>query len=215
MNKTFDSWESEELELTFGVNRVKNHPSLLNWLSAKCDFDECIKRDLIFIRTTLLDNADFWNEDELKFFFISQVVGKVNFHNHNFNAFTQRPLAAMVKDLNGNDVELKGRVEFVVARGKQHPRQPYFFLHEYKPEKRRETDPLGQLLAAMLAARALNHVEHLLYGCYIIGRNWFFVILEKDYYSVSDAFVATQDDLFDIYCILVACKNHIIEMTRD
>jgi hypothetical protein len=37
-----------------------------------------------------------------------------------------------------------------------------------------------------------------LYGCYVVGRNWFFLVLNGKEYDVSLAYDATQDDLFDI-----------------
>ncbi len=210
--KTFEHWQFEELELTFGLERLYEYEPLQTWLDARCEIDDVTKNMLSRLKQELIFNADSWNEDELKFFFISQVIYTVNFTGKKFKAFTQRPLSAKKKDLNGNEVELKGRVEFVVATGKQNPREPFFFLHEYKPEKRRETDPLGQLLAAMLAARELNPVKHTLYGCYVIGRYWFFVILVGDKYAVSQSFDATQDDLSDIFCILKACKKSVEQL---
>jgi hypothetical protein len=210
--KSFEYWQYEDLELTFGLERLYEYEPLSAWLSEQCEIIEPAKSLLDTLQQELIQKADAWNEDELKFFFISQVIFLVNFSGKKFNAFTQRPLAAKKKDVHGNEVELKGRVEFMVATGKQNPREPFFFLHEYKPEKRRDTDPLGQLLSAMLAARALNQVKHTLYGCYVIGRNWFFVILEGDKYCVSQAFDATQDDLFRIYCILKACRRYVEQL---
>ncbi len=207
--KSFEQWQYEELELTFGLERLYEYEPLQAWLTEKCELVEPLKSQLERLRQELVYGADAWNEDELKFFFISPVIHLVDFTSKKFRAFTQRPLAAKKMDVRGNEVELKGRVEFVVAIGKQNPREPFFFLHEYKPEKRRDTDPLGQLLAAMLAARELNPVKHTLYGCYVIGRYWYFVILDGDKYAVSQSFDATQDDIFNIYCILKACKGYV------
>lgn len=49
--------------------------------------------------------------------------------------------------------------------------EPHFFLPEYKPEKNRDNDPLGQLLIAMVAAREANKDDNPMYGIYINGRN--------------------------------------------
>ncbi len=208
--KTFENWESEELELTFGLQRVKNSLSLGQWLKAKCIITDIENLRIDILRSELSDNADYWNEDELKFFFISPLIAFVNFTSEKFKPFTQRPLATMKTDVNGSEVELKGRVEFIVATGKQHPRHPFFFLHEYKPEKRRDKDPLGQVLSAMLASRELNTTKHALYGCYVVGRMWFFVLLQNNEYSVSQAYDATKkDDLSAIFCILKECKKYV------
>ncbi len=125
--KTFEHWQSEELELTFGLERLYDYEPLQAWLSAKCEINEATRNMLTGLRQELIFNADYWNEDELKFFFISQVIYTVNFTGKKFKSFTQRPLSAKKKDLSGNEVELKGRVEFVVATGKQNPREPFFF----------------------------------------------------------------------------------------
>ena len=102
----------------------------------------------------------------------------------------------------GEDLETSGRVDWLLAEGIQDPRQPYFFLHEYKGEIDAAGDPLGQLLIAMVGAQRQNDASFPLYGCYVVGRNWFFVVLENEQYAVSNAFNSTQEDIFRIYSIL-------------
>lgn len=94
----------------------------------------------------------------------------------------------------------------MLAKGKVIPKIPYFCLHEYKQENRRSNDPLGQLLIGMVAAQAKNTAELPIYGCYVSGRNWFFVLLEGDKYCVSDAYVATSEDLYKVFAIMKKCK---------
>ena len=115
-------------------------------------------------------------------------------------------MSATFPELN---LHVTGKVEFFIARGKQRPRQPYFFLHEYKQERRRETDPLGQLLIAMIAAQTINEVKMPLYGCYVIDRNWFFVIVNEREYSVSLAYDATKPELYSIYAFVSAAPSLI------
>lgn len=95
----------------------------------------------------------------------------------------------------------------MIALGKT---KPFFFLHEYKPEKGTDADPFGQLLIAMLAAQA-NHEKSdtPLYGCYVLGRNWFLVTLEGQKYAVSLAHDSTQDDISQIVKILKRAKKYI------
>ena len=59
----------------------------------------------------------------------------------------------------------------MLAKGKMIPKIPYFCLHEYKQENRRENDPLGQLLIGMVTAQAKSEGELPIYGCYVSGRN--------------------------------------------
>jgi hypothetical protein len=145
-----------------------------------------------------------WNEDELKFFFISPLVRMAKYENERYKAFTQRPLAAIFEK---EGYEATGRVEVMLAKGRLNPKQPYFFIHEYKPEKvsllgrdGREADPLGQVLIAMVVAKTYNEQQFPLYGCYVSGRNWFFIVLHNDTYSVSRAYDAT--DIIDLTQIL-------------
>ena len=75
----------------------------------------------------------------------------------------------------------------------------------------RDSDPLGQLLIAMVDAQLLNNTpEKPLYGCYTLGRFWFFVVLHDKSYSVSRAYDATQiDDMQDMIVILKRVRRYI------
>jgi hypothetical protein len=140
-------------------------------------------------------------------FFIAPLLSQMPLEIDDFKPFTQRTLSAKFPEL---DLEVSGKVEFVIARGKQRPKQPYFFLHEYKQERRRENDPLGQLLISMVAARQNNEKKTPLFGCFVIGRDWFFVVLEEQTYSVSLAFDATKNhELYQIVATLSAMPDII------
>ena len=136
---------------------------------------------------------------------IDPVTELVNYESNDFfiTAFSERNLEVV-----HNKIVLKGKVDWMVATGKTHPAQPFFFIHEYKKERGTSDDPLAQLLAAMIAAQALHQIppkpnlfkakpvhfykDMPIYGCYIIGRNWFFVTLEKNTFCVSEAYDATK-----------------------
>ena len=202
----FERWEYEQIELELGIKRVKRMSLLTEWTSVEGSIKVHYREQLAELREKLITNADAWNEDELKFFFISPLISLVNYETELYKPFTQRNLAATFPE---KDLEVSGRVEFMIAQGKQHPRSPYFFLHEYKQEKRRDNDPLGQLLIAMLVSQHYNEKKIPLYGCYVIGRLWYFVVLADSQYDVSLAFDATQDDIFQIFSILEAVKGYI------
>ncbi len=89
-----------------------------------------------------------------------------------------------------------------MASGTQFPKEPVFFLHEYKKQLDTSNDPLGQLLAEMVAAQTLNSRPHPIYGAYVIGRHWYFVILEGKSYAESLAYDATKEDILQIVSIL-------------
>jgi hypothetical protein len=130
----------------------------------------------------------------------------VDMDNEKYKAFLGRKLSANFKD-----EILSGNVDFVIATGKVEPKHPFFFIHEYKQEKKKDNDPLGQLLVAMVTAQIRNNEDRPIMGCYIVGRFWFFVILDANQYSVSLAYDATQDDIKNIYAILKKARNYIEE----
>ena len=215
--KPFERWKYEEIELTFGTERIKNSAVLNSWLTADESADDFERRTLLMYHEQLVRKVDAWNEDELKFFFISHIITLVNFSKPKvYSSFSQRTLAAKRKDIQGNEVDLRGRVEFFVALGEQIPRQPFFFIHEYKPlNKTTPSDPLGQLLIAMLATQTLNTIQRPLYGVYILGSLWWFVVLDGNNYSVSDSFDAIREkELFKIFSILKRCKSYIEEWVK-
>ncbi len=215
--KPFERWKYEEVELTFGTERVKNLPSLTSWLEADEPADDFEKKTLGKYFDQLVRKVDAWNEDELKFFFLSHIITLVDFTKPKvYSSFSQRTIATKRKDINQNDVDLRGRIEFFVAMGEQIPRQPFFFIHEYKPlNKTTPSDPLGQLLIAMLATQTMNKIERPLYGTYIRGSSWQFVVLENNKYAVSEPYEAVKEvELFKIFSILKRCKSYIEEWVK-
>jgi hypothetical protein len=208
--KSFENWNAEELELTYGIQEIKNHPLLNTWLTYQVKPNDVERQILDNLQMVLRENVDSWNEDEVKFFFIGPLVALVNFMSENFKAFTQRNLSAKIMDIQGNETTLSGKVDMMVATGKENPRQPFFFVHEYKQEKRRETDPKGQLLSTMLAAQKNNKGKDFpILGSYVIGRFWFFVILDGNNYVRSLAFDSTREAIDEIFSFLHFAKKNI------
>ena len=128
----------------------------------------------------------------------------VNFSGENQKFFAERPLSATI-----DKIELNGKVDGLIASGRRVPKQPYFCLHEYKKEEDPDGDPAGQALAAMLVAQELNHHEQPVYGGYVKGSIWYFMALQGLEYSISYSYVATREDIFDIFQALKALKAMI------
>ncbi len=210
--KSFEKWETEEVEQTFGIKFFRGMPLMNEWLlfqKTLTDEQEKISENL---RASLIDFVNFWNEEDMKVFFIVPMLQIVNFSVlDKYRVFMEATLEANLTDVQGNLCTLRGRVEMVVATGKQRPQTPFFFLNEYKAQRKVVTDPQGQLLIAMLAAQAKNNGMNLpIYGLYNIGQNWFFVILAGKEYTVSQQFDATdKDDLKQIINALQYVKAHI------
>jgi hypothetical protein len=163
------------------------------------------------LKTLAFMYIDSWNEDEYKFMFISQLLGLVRFVSPHYKVFMQRPMSIRYDN---NTKKTEGNVEWMLARGIQNPKQPYFFLHEYKPEKR-DNDPLGQLLIAMVTAQVANADDMPIYGIYVNGRNWFLVVLIGKKYAVSSAYDIASDSIFDLFAILEHLRQKMDELYKN
>jgi hypothetical protein len=210
--KPFEKWKTEEVERTFGIDLVKNMPLMQDWLYFLKPLTPKEEEKAEELRLFLEEFASFWNEEDMKVFFIVPILQIVNFYAHKkYRTFMEATFQATLTDAQNNSCTLRGRVEMVVATGKQDPQIPFFFLNEYKAQRKVVTDPQGQLLSAMLAAQAKNNGLNLpIYGMYNIGQLWFFVVLQNKEYAVSKAFDATdKDDLKQIINLLQYVKAHI------
>ncbi|MDZ7879347.1 MAG: hypothetical protein U5L45_16820 [Saprospiraceae bacterium] len=206
--RNFETWDTQAVETELGLVQIKKSTLLEDWLSSVATFTE---QEVVLIedlRTELFDYVDFWNEDELKLQFIGPLLKLVRYNdNPPFRFFSQRTLSATI-----NSIEIGGRVDFMLAKGKQRPTKPYFFIHEYKQEVKGTNDPKGQLLVEMITAQYRNENEHPVYGCYVIGRNWFFVVLYNNEYAVSKPYVASDTDIYKIVAFLREIKIYISKL---
>jgi hypothetical protein len=210
--KSFEKWKTEEVRMTFGIQFVENNALMDDWMQASFPEEAKHKERIEELRIRLKRFANFWSEEDIKVFFIIPIIDIVNFYSFGkYRAFMEATISAQTKDVQDNQCELRGRVEFVVATGEQDPQTPFFFLNEYKPQIKAVSDPQGQLLIAMLTAQAKNNGKNLpIYGMYSIGQNWFFVILLGKEYTVSRQFDSTdKEDLKQIINALQYVKAHI------
>ncbi len=213
-HKSFKDWQAEEVEKTFGIKRLRTLPVLEHLKTLKFPQNHSLTDTLEKYRLEAFDYIDSWNEDEYKFFFISPFFKLVDFTSQYYKAFTQRPMSVTY---NKDTETTSGNVEFMLAKGRQIPEMPHFFLHEYKPENsplqwggvRGGVCILGQLLIAMVAAQKRNADEQTIYGIYVNGRNWFFVALTKNQYATSLAFDITSERIFDLFAALLYLKEEM------
>lgn len=210
---SFKDWTQTKLKESFGlVNLQGECEPLQNWMLAGDEaardavLNDREKFELERIRVALSRYADIWNEEELKMYFISPLLNLIDFNTENYKLFFERKLTA---ELNG--IKLTGDVDAMIAGGSfDDPRTPYFCLHEYKQEKgKKEADPRGQLLAEMLTAQTLNGNSEIIYGCYMVGRLWFFASLIDNQFCFSAGYVADGQDIYRIYQVLKKLKDYI------
>jgi hypothetical protein len=210
--KPFEKWETEEVERTFGVRELLTSESMQDWQKFQTNEWQQNKERIEKLRTKLAQFATYWSEEDVKVFFIMPIIEIIEFFGQDkYRTFMEAKLQADLTDAKGNPCTISGRVEMVVATGKQRPQIPFFFLNEYKPKVKSQSDPQGQLLIAMLAAQAKNNGLNLpIYGLYTIGQNWYFVLLEGNQYTISKQFNASEPaELAQILNMLQFVKEHI------
>jgi hypothetical protein len=204
---TFEQWHHKDIRIKLNVHVVERNANLIDWITSTHPIGDPWLFYINFLRERLLDNHDAWNETELLSHFIIPFMLTVGWNSDYYNLFNDRPLKAVVKGY-----PVSGIVDGMVASGSYEPYEPYFFLHEYKKMKGTDADPLGQLLIAMLTARELNQDAQPMYGCYIIGRYWTFVLLEGDTYCQSQGYDASDEgEIQIIWSILHQTKLYVEE----
>jgi hypothetical protein len=118
--------------------------------------------------------------------------------------FLERPLSGII-----GDYELSGVVDGMIATGIRNPHTPYFCFHEYKRSIENQGSPDGQVLAAMLVAREKNQNQLPIYGLFVVGIVWNFVVLKGNDYCISRAYLADNHDVFTIFRMMKALKQII------
>ncbi|OAD21694.1 hypothetical protein THIOM_002533 [Candidatus Thiomargarita nelsonii] len=206
--KSFSKWSTEEVEEEFQLVFQPESQAFQDWLQVSNEISSEEASFLHQLSRKLRYSVRDWNEEELKIYFIALLLDKIDFYQEQYRPFMERELSVEY----GENKKLWGFIDFLVAQGKHSPKQSFFFIHEYKKELDSSNDPLGQLLAEMVAAQKLNQHQHPIYGAYIIGRHWYFVILEASSYTESLAYDATKEDIINIFCILRQTKALIEQL---
>ena len=210
----FRNWTSRDVEKTFGLERVKQSEILARWLASEPEIPQLDWNRAEALRRIAEDEIDGWNEPALTYFFIAPLVALINFNEGDYRGFLEQTLT-VTKD----DVVARGNVDFMVATGRLTPEAPFYLMHEYKAERKRALDPQGQLLIAMLAAQRENEAAGLtqpIYGTYVLGRFWFFVVLNGNRYTISRAFDCTlPDGISSIFKALAQVKRYIASLFAE
>jgi hypothetical protein len=208
--KKFSEWKREEIEDVFLLTEVEELIFLKDWIAYRSDILDNENQQITKLCNRLRKHVIDWNEEELKMHFIALLLDLVDFNQKNSKAFFERTFEVKVN----NDV-LKGNVECVIARGKRSPKAPFFCLHEYKKEIDSSSDPLGQVLIAMVAAQMINQDSEPVYGVYIVGRFWHFLVLHEKKYCLNLALDATKkNDIESIFFMLKYIKKIVKDRTE-
>lgn len=203
------------LDDTFGLRQVFSDSLLDHWLETELTPSNYEKDVLQHLRHLLTINAPVWNEQELALHFIGPLLSVVQFTEpYRFNLFAERQISAIIPGLE-SEIELSGSPDGMIATGYREPKIPLFAFTEYKRQIDPEGDPAGQTLAAMLVAQVINANQQPIYGAYVIGSDWRFMVLEGKHYTISRDYSALSDEIFDILRILKALKAIILDLTAD
>jgi hypothetical protein len=190
LNK-FRNWSEAQLIDTFGLDKLnKPTPLMQEWLAAQIVVTEMEQVIIQRICNFAIENIEAWNEEDLKMNFIAFIIDLANLRaTKTIRTFYDKVISATV-----NNIFLKVKTDFMIAEGILNlVKKPYFHFQEYKREKYPQGDPLAQLIAAFLIAQEINQNGKPLYGCYVVGRFWYFVIMERTNYCVSKAYDSTDE----------------------
>ena len=207
--KTFRECKLSWLERTFGLDQVDNLTTLDDWLLEKAVITPYENETLLHLQELLKFNVRDWYEGELDSFFIGPVMSLVNFSNKKSNLFSDRLVDATV-----DDWRLYGRPDSFLASGRREPEIPFFAFQEYKKMTDPDGDPAGQALAAMLAGQVLNNNDLPMYGCHVIGVDWYFMVLQGKEFAMSRDYSALSSEIFDIFRALKVLKIIVAERVK-
>ena len=193
----FREWTLDKIDDAFGTIQNVSNPTLDEWLSYEYLLSDYENHFLTDLQEALLIGVDDWNEVELENKFISPLIVLAKFDTRQMSYFMERELSATL-----GDYEISGKVNGMIATGFRSPKKPYFCMNEYKRESDPTGDPRGQALIAMLAAQNLNDSGDIVFGCYITGKSWRFMVLENKTYAISKSYSADDEEIADIFRIM-------------
>ncbi len=213
---TFGAISFKDLENLVNIKRNISTEVFHNWFNFETQIND---DDQIFFSDLIRENyflIESYNEEELKVKFISPILNRVKFTDvdHEIRDFYEEKLTYKT-----DKFILTGTTDFLVAKGLEYSKKPYFFIQEFKKSIKND-DPRPQLLAELISALELNNFKRIK-GAFIIGENWNFVILDKldnnkYQYFISHTFNATHiNDLQKIYKNLLFVKYEIIKIEEQ
>ena len=203
---TFRTATFIDLKKIVAIKKLKRGQKFDKWFS----FDYKISPEEEKYLQKLIDKNELvlsaYKEEQLKAKFIIPLLHRVDYFFDDIKDWYEYSISAKV-----NGTLLKGKTDFVLAKGDFEPEIPYFFIQEYK-QSYADKNPEFQLLAEMIAAIELNK-KNIINGAFVAGNEWYFIILEKletgNYeYFVSESFGCLKiKELKQIYINLQAVKK--------
>jgi hypothetical protein len=201
---TFKEWTLTTLDKAFGIRQIWESSLMKDWENQAIEIDDFEKRTLLNLQKSLIRGGRAWNEVELENKFISPVIMTANIDDEQMGYFLERRLSAII-----GDYELSGIVDGMIATGFRDPDIPLFCLHEYKRSVDNQGSPDAQVLAAMLVAQEKNNNKKPIYGVFVLGFDWNFMILNSKEYFISRTYHADNEEIFLIFKMIKGLKQMI------
>ncbi|CAK0762560.1 conserved hypothetical protein [Gammaproteobacteria bacterium] len=203
---TLKEWTLTTLDKAFSLQQIWQCPLMDNWEKAALasDIEESDKNILLKLQKSLIRGGRAWNETELENKFISPVIMTADIDDEQIGYFLERNLTHVI-----GDYELSGIVDGIIATGFREPDVPLFCLHEYKRSIENQGSPDAQVLAAMLIAREKNNNELPIYGLFVVGLVWNFVVLNDHQYCISKSYKADDKEIVVIFNMIRTLKQII------
>ncbi|TAE02816.1 MAG: hypothetical protein EAZ97_02230 [Bacteroidetes bacterium] len=200
----FEDWTLTKLDKTFGLRQIWNCEHLQAWQNIAVEIDDFERRQILNLQKPLIRGGKAWNETELENKFISPMILISGVESDDIGYFLERPLKGII----GN-YELSGIVDGMIATGFRDPDVPFFCMHEYKRSVDNNGNPDAQALIAMMVARDQNDNTKPIYGLYIVGLIWNFIVLNGNNYCISENYDGSNDGIFGIFKMLKSFKQII------
>jgi hypothetical protein len=200
----FREWDLDKLEQAFDLKQVWESDLLSCWENGVAEVNGFETQTLKNLQKSLIRGGRAWNEVELENKFISPMIMTADIDDEQIGYFLERPLSCII-----GDYELSGIVDGVIATGIRNPQMPYFCFHEYKRSLENQGTPDGQVLAAMLVAREKNNNTLPIYGLFVVGLVWNFLVLNQNEYCISKSYNADDEEIFTIFKMLKTLKKII------
>jgi len=208
IQSNFRDWTLDSLDKTFGMKQVFSPEAKLMQLWEEKAKEETIndfeKQILVDLQEPLQMGGRAWNESELENKFISPVIMIAKVNDREIGYFLERPLKGII-----GDYELSGIVDGMIATGFRSPDIPLFCMHEYKKSMENAGMPDAQALAAMMVAREMNENKKPIYGLYVLGLIWNFMVLNGNEYCISRNYDSSTEGVFELFKMLKALKKII------
>lgn len=204
------------LDETLNLKQIWDCDLLKKWqeLAKGIEVSDFHKQAIQMMQKPLIKGGRSWNETELENKFISPLIIQAEIDDDEIGYFLERPLKATI-----DNYELSGIVDGMIATGFRNPKTPYFCMYVAPRPPKGENNSLpleglgeavgmpdGQALASMLVAREMNNNQKPIYGLYVVGLNWNFMVLNGQEYCISRSYNAEIEDIFTIFKMLKALK---------